>query len=164
MKYWPERGKSGFLVWRYLLRRDDTEPEPWTREGKDRTRQLGLTMQVRVFEGQGSRNFQLTLWSLLSIMVGAGIEGAALFSASRPQTLQGFCLFQARLGIMILPLRRRVVSSWPAWATYIARPFWQNKIGVRPVALSRAFPFLKPVFYLQHHINQAGSGVQDQPS
>ena len=45
VKYWPERGKSGFLVWRYLLRRDDTEPEPWTREGKDRTRQLGLTMQ-----------------------------------------------------------------------------------------------------------------------
>ncbi|XP_031204544.1 E3 ubiquitin-protein ligase UHRF1 isoform X5 [Mastomys coucha] len=45
VKYWPEKGKSGFLVWRYLLRRDDTEPEPWTREGKDRTRQLGLTMQ-----------------------------------------------------------------------------------------------------------------------
>ncbi|CAH6779450.1 E3 ubiquitin-protein ligase UHRF1 isoform X1 [Phodopus roborovskii] len=45
VKYWPEKGKSGFLVWRYLLRRDDTEPGPWTREGKDRMRQLGLTMQ-----------------------------------------------------------------------------------------------------------------------
>ncbi|XP_050995805.1 E3 ubiquitin-protein ligase UHRF1 [Acomys russatus] len=45
VKYWPEKGKSGFLVWRYLLRRDDTEPGPWTREGKDRIRQLGLTMQ-----------------------------------------------------------------------------------------------------------------------
>ncbi|XP_021488697.1 E3 ubiquitin-protein ligase UHRF1 isoform X1 [Meriones unguiculatus] len=45
VKYWPEKGKSGFLVWRYLLRRDDTEPEPWTREGKERIRQLGLTMQ-----------------------------------------------------------------------------------------------------------------------
>ena len=23
VKYWPEKGKSGFIVWRYLLRRDD---------------------------------------------------------------------------------------------------------------------------------------------
>lgn len=47
MKYWPEKGKSGFLVWRYLLRRDDDEPGPWTKEGKDRIKRLGLTMQVR---------------------------------------------------------------------------------------------------------------------
>lgn len=47
MRYWPEKGKSGFLVWRYLLRRDDTEPGPWTKEGKDRIKKLGLTMQVR---------------------------------------------------------------------------------------------------------------------
>lgn len=46
MRYWPEKGKSGFLVWRYLLRRDDTEPGPWTKEGKDRIKKLGLTMQV----------------------------------------------------------------------------------------------------------------------
>lgn len=46
MKYWPETGKSGFLVWRYLLRRDDEEPAPWTKEGKDRMKKLGLTMQV----------------------------------------------------------------------------------------------------------------------
>ncbi|XP_036873957.2 E3 ubiquitin-protein ligase UHRF1 isoform X2 [Manis javanica] len=45
VRYWPEKGKSGFLVWRYLLRRDDTEPGPWTKEGKDRIRKLGLTMQ-----------------------------------------------------------------------------------------------------------------------
>ncbi|KAM5237840.1 LOW QUALITY PROTEIN: E3 ubiquitin-protein ligase UHRF1 [Ctenodactylus gundi] len=45
VKYWPEKGKSGFLVWRYLLRRDDTEPGPWTKKGKDRIKQLGLTMQ-----------------------------------------------------------------------------------------------------------------------
>ncbi|XP_068942873.1 E3 ubiquitin-protein ligase UHRF1 isoform X2 [Petaurus breviceps papuanus] len=45
VKYWPEKGKSGFLVWRYLLRRDDDEPGPWTREGKDRMKKLGLTMQ-----------------------------------------------------------------------------------------------------------------------
>lgn len=47
VRYWPEKGKSGFLVWRYLLRRDDTEPGPWTKEGKDRIKKLGLTMQVR---------------------------------------------------------------------------------------------------------------------
>uniref|UniRef100_A0A8C8ZZP3 E3 ubiquitin-protein ligase UHRF n=1 Tax=Prolemur simus TaxID=1328070 RepID=A0A8C8ZZP3_PROSS len=45
VKYWPEKGKSGFLVWRYLLRRDDDEPGPWTKEGKDRIKRLGLTMQ-----------------------------------------------------------------------------------------------------------------------
>uniref|UniRef100_A0A8D2NM80 E3 ubiquitin-protein ligase UHRF n=1 Tax=Zosterops lateralis melanops TaxID=1220523 RepID=A0A8D2NM80_ZOSLA len=45
VKYWPETGKSGFLVWRYLLKRDDEEPAPWTKEGKDRMKKLGLTMQ-----------------------------------------------------------------------------------------------------------------------
>ncbi|KAL2090228.1 hypothetical protein ACEWY4_014916 [Coilia grayii] len=44
-KYWPEKGKSGFLVWRYLLKRDDEEPAPWTRDGKERIKKLGLTMQ-----------------------------------------------------------------------------------------------------------------------
>ncbi|XP_076135214.1 E3 ubiquitin-protein ligase UHRF1 [Alosa pseudoharengus] len=44
-KYWPEKGKSGFLVWRYLLKRDDDEPAPWTRDGKERVKKLGLTMQ-----------------------------------------------------------------------------------------------------------------------
>ncbi|XP_073533462.1 E3 ubiquitin-protein ligase UHRF1-like [Phyllobates terribilis] len=45
VKYWPEKGKSGFLVWRYLLKRDDEEPAPWSKEGKDRIKKLGLTMQ-----------------------------------------------------------------------------------------------------------------------
>ncbi|KAG8540643.1 hypothetical protein GDO81_020879 [Engystomops pustulosus] len=45
VKYWPEKGKSGFLIWRYLLRRDDDEPAPWTKEGKERMKKLGLTMQ-----------------------------------------------------------------------------------------------------------------------
>ncbi|KAM4809973.1 E3 ubiquitin-protein ligase UHRF1 [Rhinophrynus dorsalis] len=45
VKYWPEKGKSGFLVWRYLLRRDDDEPAPWTKEGKERIKKLGLSMQ-----------------------------------------------------------------------------------------------------------------------
>lgn len=47
VKYWPDKGKSGFLVWRYLLKRDDDEPAPWTREGKERIKKLGLVMQVR---------------------------------------------------------------------------------------------------------------------
>ncbi|XP_069505450.1 E3 ubiquitin-protein ligase UHRF1 [Ambystoma mexicanum] len=45
VKYWPEKGMSGFLVWRYLLRRDDEESAPWTKEGKERMKKLGLTMQ-----------------------------------------------------------------------------------------------------------------------
>ncbi|XP_056132833.1 E3 ubiquitin-protein ligase UHRF1 [Lampris incognitus] len=45
VKYWPEKGKSGFLVWRYFLKRDDEEPAPWTRDGKERIKKLGLAMQ-----------------------------------------------------------------------------------------------------------------------
>merc|ERR1711913_88840 len=44
VKYWPEKGQSGFKVWRYLFRRDDPIPAPWTKEGKKRTEELGLTM------------------------------------------------------------------------------------------------------------------------
>uniref|UniRef100_A0A3B4A9Y2 E3 ubiquitin-protein ligase UHRF n=1 Tax=Periophthalmus magnuspinnatus TaxID=409849 RepID=A0A3B4A9Y2_9GOBI len=47
VKYWPEVGKCGYLVWRYLLRRDDQEPAPWTPEGLERSKKLGLTVQVR---------------------------------------------------------------------------------------------------------------------
>uniref|UniRef100_A0A673YCN5 E3 ubiquitin-protein ligase UHRF n=1 Tax=Salmo trutta TaxID=8032 RepID=A0A673YCN5_SALTR len=47
VKYWPEKGKCGFLVWRYLLRRDDLEPAPWTPEGLARIQTLGLAVQVR---------------------------------------------------------------------------------------------------------------------
>ncbi|XP_077673781.1 E3 ubiquitin-protein ligase UHRF2 isoform X4 [Eretmochelys imbricata] len=45
VKYWPEIGKCGFLVWRYLLRRDDVEPAPWTSEGIERSKKLGLNVQ-----------------------------------------------------------------------------------------------------------------------
>uniref|UniRef100_A0A8C5DEF4 E3 ubiquitin-protein ligase UHRF n=1 Tax=Gouania willdenowi TaxID=441366 RepID=A0A8C5DEF4_GOUWI len=48
VKYWPAEGKSGFLVWRYLLKRDDDEPAPWTRDGKERIKKLGLTIQVEL--------------------------------------------------------------------------------------------------------------------
>ncbi|CAJ1070214.1 LOW QUALITY PROTEIN: E3 ubiquitin-protein ligase UHRF1 [Xyrichtys novacula] len=45
VKYWPEIGKCGYLVWRYLLRRDDMEPAPWTPEGLERINKLGLAIQ-----------------------------------------------------------------------------------------------------------------------
>jgi E3 ubiquitin-protein ligase UHRF1 len=28
VKYWPQRGKAGFIVWRYLIRRDDPGQDP----------------------------------------------------------------------------------------------------------------------------------------
>lgn len=46
VKYYPEAGKSGFTVWRFLLRRDDPAPAPWTVEGKERMAQLGLELIV----------------------------------------------------------------------------------------------------------------------
>ncbi|KAK3103860.1 hypothetical protein FSP39_022483 [Pinctada imbricata] len=45
VKYWKEKGKSGFMVWRYLMRRDDPSSAPWTKEGEKRAEQLGLSMQ-----------------------------------------------------------------------------------------------------------------------
>ncbi|GFR27408.1 e3 ubiquitin-protein ligase UHRF1 [Trichonephila clavata] len=45
VKYWLQKGKSGYLVWRYLLRRDDPTPAPWTKAGQKRIKELGLTMQ-----------------------------------------------------------------------------------------------------------------------
>lgn len=45
VKYWPEQGKSGFIVWRYFLRRDDPTPPPWSAKGKKLTEELGLTLQ-----------------------------------------------------------------------------------------------------------------------
>uniref|UniRef100_A0A673WK94 E3 ubiquitin-protein ligase UHRF n=1 Tax=Salmo trutta TaxID=8032 RepID=A0A673WK94_SALTR len=52
VKYWPEIGKCGFLVWRYLLRRDDLEPAPWTPEGLERIQKLGLAVQKKVKEDE----------------------------------------------------------------------------------------------------------------
>ncbi|XP_060537001.1 E3 ubiquitin-protein ligase UHRF1-like [Cylas formicarius] len=34
VKYFPVKGKSGYLVWRYLLRRDDPAPAPWESDAK----------------------------------------------------------------------------------------------------------------------------------
>ncbi|KAJ3122037.1 hypothetical protein HK098_003167 [Nowakowskiella sp. JEL0407] len=41
-QYWTDKGDSGFKVWRYLLRRDDPTPAPWTDEGKALIKSLGL--------------------------------------------------------------------------------------------------------------------------
>lgn len=46
VRYWPEKGKSGFLVWRYFLRRDDPIPPVWTTEGKKRAEDLGLDQVI----------------------------------------------------------------------------------------------------------------------
>ncbi|XP_076055411.1 E3 ubiquitin-protein ligase UHRF1-like [Oratosquilla oratoria] len=64
VKYWKEKGKSGFSVWRYLLRRDDPTPAPWTKKGKERIAELGLCMQypdgyleaMQEKQGSGSDN------------------------------------------------------------------------------------------------------------
>ncbi|KAL7298508.1 hypothetical protein TKK_0008288 [Trichogramma kaykai] len=44
VKYWPEKGKSGFIVWRYYLKRDDESPAPWTKAGKAEIEKNGLKM------------------------------------------------------------------------------------------------------------------------
>jgi len=44
VKYYPEKGQSGFIVWRYLLRRDDPSPAPWTEEGLKRMEEEGFTL------------------------------------------------------------------------------------------------------------------------
>ena len=41
VKYWPQKGQAGFIVWRYLFRRDDPAPAPWTSEGKKRIEEGG---------------------------------------------------------------------------------------------------------------------------
>lgn len=46
MKYYPETGISGFIVWRFVLKRDDPTPAPWTAKGKKRIAQLGLEIIV----------------------------------------------------------------------------------------------------------------------
>lgn len=43
VKYYPDTS-TGFLVWKYLLKRDDPTPAPWTKEGKKRIAFLGLKM------------------------------------------------------------------------------------------------------------------------
>jgi E3 ubiquitin-protein ligase UHRF1 len=42
VEYYPEKGKSGFIVWRFRLRRDDDSPAPWTPQGKKLIKLYGL--------------------------------------------------------------------------------------------------------------------------
>ncbi|KAJ2658713.1 hypothetical protein IW148_004589 [Coemansia sp. RSA 1199] len=44
VKYWKEKGVCGLYVWRYLFRRDDPEPAPWTDAGKAFIEKMGFTM------------------------------------------------------------------------------------------------------------------------
>ena len=57
VRYWPEKGQSGFLVWRYLLRRDDPDPAPWTAAGKRRILELGI--QDMVVRGERCSRWQI---------------------------------------------------------------------------------------------------------
>ena len=34
VKYYPQKGESGFLVWKFVLRRDDPSPAPWEKSAK----------------------------------------------------------------------------------------------------------------------------------
>ncbi|KAI7869587.1 PUA-like domain-containing protein [Spinellus fusiger] len=47
VKYWPDTGKSGHRVWRFLFRRDDPEPAPWTNAGKKIIEKHGLRTIVQ---------------------------------------------------------------------------------------------------------------------
>lgn len=42
VKYYPDTNTYGFLIWKYVLKRDDPTPAPWTKEGKARIAFLGL--------------------------------------------------------------------------------------------------------------------------
>jgi len=46
VKYWKEKGKSGFSIWRYLMRRDDPNPAPWTPAGKKKIQELGIQEMI----------------------------------------------------------------------------------------------------------------------
>ncbi|RUP44194.1 hypothetical protein BC936DRAFT_149809 [Jimgerdemannia flammicorona] len=58
VKYWKEKGKSDFLVWRFAMRRDDPDPAPWTEEGKQRIKDLGLRMVYpeKTTDGEDTEN------------------------------------------------------------------------------------------------------------
>lgn len=44
VKYYPDTNTYGYLMWKYVLRRDDPNPAPWTKKGKERIAFLGLKM------------------------------------------------------------------------------------------------------------------------
>ena len=49
VRYWPQKGASGFIVWRYEMRRDDPTPSPWSKEGKKRMEEMGMVSALVSF-------------------------------------------------------------------------------------------------------------------
>lgn len=69
MKYFPSKGKSGFIVWRFQLQRDDPIPAPWTKVGKERIAMLGLEMQVFIIVCTGHVGYVCYLIIELCLLV-----------------------------------------------------------------------------------------------
>ncbi|RPB18695.1 hypothetical protein L211DRAFT_853874 [Terfezia boudieri ATCC MYA-4762] len=44
LRYWPEKGKDGFVTYKYQFRTDDPAPAPWTEEAEARVEELSLRM------------------------------------------------------------------------------------------------------------------------
>ena len=104
VKYWPEKGQSGFLVWRYLFKRDDPAPAPWTKAGKKRSGELGLVMQYpdgyeekqkeNEEKGSGKRkNSGLRFYSMLtkSPIRWAAEDSALQILANRKESVCPWC-------------------------------------------------------------------------
>jgi len=53
VRYWPEQ-REGFRVWRYLFRRDDPQPAPWTEEGKHLIMANGYDKVIHREDGNGN--------------------------------------------------------------------------------------------------------------
>lgn len=51
VRYWSEKGKEGYKVWRYELVRDDKTPAPWTKKGVQLIREKGLDKIIEVDDG-----------------------------------------------------------------------------------------------------------------
>ncbi|KPM08866.1 hemi-methylated DNA binding protein-like protein [Sarcoptes scabiei] len=62
VKYWPEAGTNGHTKWRFLLRRDDPEPAPWTEKGRYRSKKLDLHLQYP--QGWCEEFAQKRLWRI----------------------------------------------------------------------------------------------------
>lgn len=46
VRYWKDFRTNGIFVYKYLLRRDDPIPAPWTEEGRERIEELGISMKM----------------------------------------------------------------------------------------------------------------------
>nr|XP_015840552.1 PREDICTED: E3 ubiquitin-protein ligase UHRF1 isoform X2 [Tribolium castaneum] len=63
VRYFPQKGKSGFVVWRYLLRRDDTVPAPWAPGGRE-FEMIGikkLSFKAKTIKRNGNANMTTVL-------------------------------------------------------------------------------------------------------